>query len=69
MLVKEQAPSGSSVRMRMQTKPSLLPDTEQSRLQPQGACIWQASLQLTTDEAGFDSMSHLVYFLGYGVAL
>ena len=48
----------------MQTKPGLLPDTEQSRLQPQGAGIWQASLQLTTDEAGFDTMSHLFYFLG-----
>jgi hypothetical protein len=53
----------------MKTKPNVLPDSELSRLQPQGAGVWQASLPLGADEPSFDTMFHLFYFLGYGVSI
>ena len=53
----------------MKTKPNVLPDSELSRLQSQGAGTWQAILPLAKDEPSFDAMFHLFYFLGYGIAI
>jgi hypothetical protein len=53
----------------MKTVPKILPNSELSRLQPQGAGIWQATIPLSKDEAGFAALIKIFYSFGFGVAL
>jgi hypothetical protein len=53
----------------MKSIPNIWRGFDQNRFQPQGPGIWQATIPLSKDEAGVDSLSYLFYRFGFGVAL
>ncbi len=51
----------------MKEVPNVLPPSELQRLRPQSAGIWEASIPLTKDKIGYESMFWLFAALGSGV--
>jgi hypothetical protein len=53
----------------MKSKPKVLPVSVPNQFQPLAAGVWQASFPLSRDEAGFDALSHVFYFFGFGLSV
>jgi len=53
----------------MKKIPNLVRGFDQNRLQPQGEGIWQAKIPLSKEETGTDTLFHVFYRFGFGMAL
>jgi|GEM_PF-1973325 len=53
----------------MRSIPKVIRDLDPNRFQPQTAGVWQATIPLSKDEAGVDTMFQVFYRFGFGVAL
>jgi hypothetical protein len=53
----------------MKTVPSVFLDSESNRLQPLGSGIWQTTIPLTNDQAGFNTLFRVFYSFGFGAFL
>src|SRR5271169_2442165 len=53
----------------MRTVPTVLPEAELYRLQPKEAGIWQATIPLSKDEEGSNTLFRVFYHFGFAIAL
>jgi len=53
----------------MKNAPSVFLDSETHPLQPQGSGIWEATIPLSEDKAGFNTLFRAFYSFGFGAIL